>query len=164
MSKLLSGGFLKAYRKYCDLTKFKLSLLNGIVTVASYSLYATTASAIPLFFSSVALSMSTQALNQYIEVEYDKQMVRTSQRPLVLGVDPKYALYNGIGLGLLGITGLYSYNPLTAIIGASIWGGYLFVYTRMKRQSEWNTMVGSVVGSLPVYLGWIASGRHYCMI
>ena len=68
MSKLKSGGFLKAYRQYCDLTKFKLSLLNGIVTVASYSLYATTASAIPLFISSVALSMSTQALNQYIEV------------------------------------------------------------------------------------------------
>lgn len=77
--------------------------------------------------------MSTQALNQYIEVEYDRQMKRTCQRPLVLGVDPKYALYNGIGLGLAGLLGLYSYNPLTAAIGASIWGGYLFIYTKMKR-------------------------------
>lgn len=25
-------------------------------------------------------------------------------------------------------------------------------------------MVGSVVGSLPVYLGWIASGRSFCMV
>jgi len=66
MSKLLSGGVLKSFRKYCDLTKFKLSILNGLVTVASYSLYATSISAIPLFASSVALSMSTQALNQYI--------------------------------------------------------------------------------------------------
>lgn len=62
-------------------------------------------------------------------------MVRTSQRPLVLGVDPKYALYNGIGLGLLGIGGLYTYNSLTAIIGTSIWVGYLFIYTRLKRES-----------------------------
>ncbi len=79
--------------------------------------------------------MSTQALNQYIEVEYDRKMVRTCQRPLVLGVNPKYALYNGIGLGMLGIAGLCSYNIPTGILGAIIWGGYLFVYTKMKRTS-----------------------------
>jgi heme O synthase-like polyprenyltransferase len=77
---------------------------------------------------------------------------------------PKYALLNGIVLGSLGLLGLYSYNPMTAAIGATIWAGYLFVYTKMKRQSEWNTMVGSIVGSLPVYLGWVASGRSYCMV
>lgn len=27
-----------------------------------------------------------------------------------------------------------------------------------------NTLVGSVVGSLPVYLGWAASGRSVCMV
>ena len=62
------------------------------------------------------------------------------------------------------MAGMYAYNPLTAILGASIWGGYLFVYTRMKQTSEWNTFVGSVVGSLPVYLGWAASGRNICMV
>jgi protoheme IX farnesyltransferase len=127
-------------------------------------MYATAASPLPLFISSVALSMSTQALNQYIEVEHDKLMKRTSQRPLVLGLNPNYALLHGAGLGLAGMAGLWSYNPMTAAVGAVIWGGYLFVYTRMKRQSEYNTFVGSVVGSLPVYLGWIASGRSYCMI
>ena len=164
MSKLIEGGLAKSIRKYFDLTKFKLSVLNGIVTVASYSLYATSMPAWPLFASSVALSMSTQALNQYIEVEHDKKMMRTCQRPLVLGVDPKYALYNGIGLGVLGIGGLCTYNLMAAGLGVAIWGGYLFVYTKMKRTSEWNTMVGSVVGSLPVYLGWIAAGRSYCMV
>lgn len=164
MSKLIEGGLAKSIRKYFDLTKFKLSVLNGIVTVASYSLYATSMPAWPLFASSVALSMSTQALNQYIEVEHDKKMMRTCQRPLVLGVDPKYALYNGIGLGVLGIGGLCTYNLMAAGLGVVIWGGYLFVYTKMKRTSEWNTMVGSVVGSLPVYLGWIAAGRSYCMV
>lgn len=91
-------------------------------------------------------------------------MVRTCQRPLVLGVNPKYALYNGIGLGLFGIAGLCSYNLATGMLGAIIWGGYLFVYTKMKTTSESNTFVGSVIGSLPVYLGWIAAGRSYCMI
>jgi len=59
-------------------------------------------------------------------------MKRTSQRPLVLGTNPNYALFNGIGLGLIGIAGLSTYNPLTAAIGASIWAGYLFLYTKMK--------------------------------
>ena len=91
-------------------------------------------------------------------------MVRTSQRPLVLGVNPNYALFNGIGLGLAGLAGLYSYGAMTAAVGATIWGGYLFLYTYLKSRSELNTLVGSVIGSLPVYLGWIASGRSYCMI
>lgn len=164
MNKFFEGGLSRLLRKYSELTKFKLSVLNGIVTVASYSLYATSAPALPLFASSVALSMSTQTLNQYIEIEYDRKMKRTCQRPLVLGLSPKYALINGIALGLLGIGGLSTYNASAAIMGGVIWTGYLFVYTRMKTTSEWNTMVGSVVGSLPVYLGWMAAGRSYCMI
>lgn len=62
-------------------------------------------------------------------------MIRTSQRPLVLGVDPNFALATGITFGLAGIAGLYSYNTLTAAIGASVWFSYLFIYTRMKSRS-----------------------------
>jgi len=91
-------------------------------------------------------------------------MKRTSQRPLVQGINPNYALFNGIGLGLLGMGGLFSYNPLTAGIGLSIWAGYLFIYTKMKPKTELNTFVGSIVGSMPVYLGWAASGRSFCML
>jgi heme O synthase-like polyprenyltransferase len=60
-------------------------------------------------------------------------MKRTCQRPLVLGMNPKYALANGLFLGIAGLAGLYTYNPLTAALGATIWGSYLFIYTRMKR-------------------------------
>ena len=98
-------------------------------------MYATAVSPLPLFLSSIALSMSTQTLNQYIEVEYDRKMLRTSQRPLVLGLNPNFALLNGIGLGLVGLGGLYSYNPMTAAIGAVIWSSYLFIYTKMKTRS-----------------------------
>jgi heme O synthase-like polyprenyltransferase len=58
----------KVLKQGLELTKFKLSLLNGIVTIGAYSLYPTPFSCIPLLASSVALSMSTQTLNQYIEV------------------------------------------------------------------------------------------------
>ncbi len=70
--KINSAGIyqsnIKALKAINQLTKFKLSVLNGIVTAASYSIYVVSPSCIPLFISSVALSMSTQALNQYIEV------------------------------------------------------------------------------------------------
>ena len=62
-------------------------------------------------------------------------MIRTSQRPLVQGVNPKIALAAGIGFGSIGMLGLYSYSTLTAGIGAAIWLGYLGVYTKMKRTS-----------------------------
>lgn len=91
-------------------------------------------------------------------------MIRTSQRPLVKGLNPNIALGTGIGLGALGFAGLMSYNSLTAGIGASIWISYLFIYTRMKQSSEMNTFIGAIIGSLPVYLGWAASGRSICMV
>jgi hypothetical protein len=58
----------KIVKQINELTKFKLSVLNGLVTVASYSLYTAEISCLPLFASSIVLSMSTQALNQYIEI------------------------------------------------------------------------------------------------
>lgn len=60
-------------------------------------------------------------------------MLRTSQRPLVLGMNKKYALVLGIGLGLAGICGIATYNITSAIIGGAIWASYLFIYTRMKQ-------------------------------
>jgi len=65
---MLAPALAKHIKQYLELTKFKLSVLNGLVTTASFALYPTTVAALPLFLSSTALSMSTQALNQYIEV------------------------------------------------------------------------------------------------
>lgn len=68
LQKIVPVQYLKYLKQINELTKFKLSVLNGLVAVASYSLYSTPYSCLPLFASSIALSMSTQALNQYIEV------------------------------------------------------------------------------------------------
>ena len=90
-------------------------------------------------------------------------MLRTCQRPLVLGLNKNYALGLGIGLGVVGLLGISLYNLTSAIVGGSIWASYLFIYTRMKQTSESNTFIGSIIGSMPVYLGWAASGRSICM-
>ncbi len=127
-------GFRRASRNFLELTKFKLSVLNSLVTVSAFALYPSAVSGVPLFLSSLALSMSTQALNQCIEVPYDKLMVRTSQRPLVVGAFSRwFAIACGMGLGALGMYGLSLYNLKTMLIGGVIWAGYLLVYTPMKR-------------------------------
>jgi heme O synthase-like polyprenyltransferase len=92
-------------------------------------------------------------------------MVRTCLRPLVKGANPKIALGLGIGLGSAGLAGIYyGYGGLPATLGFTIWASYLFIYTKLKQTSEINTFVGAVIGSLPVYLGWAASGRSICMV
>lgn len=72
MKEILKKGLLSFNNKKCnqflELTKFKLSVLNGLVTIGAYSLYPVPFSCLPLFASTVALSMSTQSLNQYIEI------------------------------------------------------------------------------------------------
>ena len=65
---MLAPALSKHLKQYLELTKFKLSVLNGLVTTASFALYPTPFAALPLFLSSTALSMSSQAFNQYIEV------------------------------------------------------------------------------------------------
>jgi heme O synthase-like polyprenyltransferase len=102
----------KTIRNLLELTKFKLSVLDSIVTVSAYCLYPIPNSCIPLLLSSLALSMSTQVLNQTIEVAYDKLMIRTNQRPMAKNVFSRsFALGLSGALGAAGIYGLYHIAP-----------------------------------------------------
>ena len=147
-----------------QLTKFKLSVLNAIVVFTAYNFYplplVCTYSTTHLFLASLSLSMSTQVFNQVIEVERDRLMKRTSQRPLVKGMSRRVAILIGMLLAAIGLEELYRrYGVKTVLVGATIFGGYLLLYTPMKRLSPWNTLVGAVIGALPVYLGWVAAER-----
>jgi protoheme IX farnesyltransferase len=45
-------------------------------------------------------------------------------------------------------------NIESAVLCALTLAIYLFVYTPMKQQSPWNTIVGAVSGALPPLIGW----------
>ena len=147
-----------------QLTKFKLSVLNSIVVFTAYNFYplplVCTYSTAHLFMSSLSLSMATQVINQVIEVDRDRLMKRTSQRPLVKGMSRGLALFIGLLLAGIGLEELYRrYGTKTALVGLTIFAGYLCVYTPMKVLSPLNTILGAVIGALPVYLGWTAAGH-----
>jgi len=153
------------WKDFSDLTKFKLSALNTWVAATGYfmtnkCLYADMGQ-VGLFLIAVQMSaMSSQAMNQAIEVEHDKKMKRTAHRPLPLGkFTPAQA--TSISWGLLGASNILLYSLFGWQAGAvanAIFSSYIWIYTPMKRTSEANTIWGSLVGAIVPYLGWFAGG------
>ncbi|KAI8355633.1 protoheme IX farnesyltransferase [Choanephora cucurbitarum] len=115
-----------------------------------------------LLFTTVGTGLcitSANAINQWIEIPYDAQMLRTRNR--VLGrraLSPFHAFSFGVGTGIAGVTTLATMvNPLTACLGAANILLYTGVYTPMKRASIANTWVGAIVGGIPPMMGWAAA-------
>ena len=105
------------------------------------------------------LAAGAAVLNQYLEREYDARMNRTLDRPLPSGtVGPEAALLLGGAFSVIGLLTLSGWvNLLVAVLGAVTLVTYLFVYTPLKRKSEWNTIIGAIPGALPPLMGWAAA-------
>jgi len=99
------------------------------------------------------------ALNQLLERHSDALMRRTENRPLPAGrLQPLEVLVFGLVLGIGGLTylGLTLRQPLTVLVAAATFAGYVFLYTPLKRKTTLNTLVGAVPGALPPVIGWTA--------
>jgi len=95
-------------------------------------------------------------LNQYIERRYDGLMKRTERRPLPAGhIRPNSAFLFGIILALSGILYLsLSANIVAGTLAILTLLIYLFLYTPLKRQTPFATVIGGVPGALPPLIGW----------
>jgi protoheme IX farnesyltransferase len=104
------------------------------------------------------LAAGASILNQYLEREYDAKMDRTAGRPLPsgqIGVEASLLLGGAVSVGgLLALAACV--NLLVALLGAVTLVTYLFIYTPLKRKSEWNTIIGAIPGALPPLMGWAA--------
>lgn len=101
----------------------------------------------------------TLALNQFLERDLDTRMVRTQLRPLPSGrLQPTEALLFGVLLVIVGLLYLaLSVNVVSSIAAAATMGGYLLLYTPMKRKSAWCLVIGALPGALPPLIGWTAA-------
>ncbi|RUP46734.1 protoheme IX farnesyltransferase [Jimgerdemannia flammicorona] len=146
---------------YRDLTKAKLGGLVALSTMCGYAM-APGATDLPLFFTTtlgtVLCISSANAFNQWIEIPYDAQMLRTRNRVLVRrALSPLHAFSFGTITGLAGVSLLaLTVNPLTAFLGAANIALYACIYTPLKRASIANTWVGALVGAIPPMMGWTA--------
>jgi len=158
-----SSTIVRKASHYIVLLKFRLSMLVVFSSVIGY-LFGSKLSfdLYKLFFLALGGSLvtfSSNAINQYIEKETDKLMLRTQNRPLPtnkLG-GMEVILFIGItafsGLSILALV----FNATTALLSALSLLLYGFFYTPLKRISSIAVFVGAIPGALPPLLGYVAA-------
>ena len=108
------------------------------------------------FVGTTLVGGAAGVLNQYIERRYDGLMKRTERRPLPAGhIQPASALLFGVILALSGILYLtLSANIIAGALATLTLLVYLFLYTPLKRQTPFATVIGGIPGALPPLIGW----------
>ena len=157
----------KVASNYLKLSKLRIVELLLITTVPSMvvSIYGFPPVELVLFtlFGGTALAISANVLNQIFEIETDKLMARTSDRPLVVGtISVKNAYIYSILLALIGFLILYTQTtPLAAYIALMANIFYSFIYTLiLKPRTNQNIVIGGAAGAAPVLIGWAATGTE----
>ncbi|CAD7947433.1 unnamed protein product [Amoebophrya sp. A25] len=145
-----------------ELSKGRLTIWVCLSALPGYFIAAPTIGAFnvaTLFIGTGLCSTASQVANQLIEVEYDREMKRTQNRPLVRGAvsetEAKILTASTLTLGttLLAI----HHTPMAAAVAVATFGSYVFWYTPMKRLSCYNTHVGAIAGALPTCIGFAAA-------
>lgn len=84
-------------------------------------------------------------------------MARTKNRPMAQGrISNKHACFIGTTLTVSSLAAFHAFEPFTWVVSSTVWFSYLLIYLPMKRQSEYNTLVGAIVGALPPFIGTFA--------
>lgn len=145
-----------------ELTKVRITFLVALTTLAGYVL-AKGKIDVGLFLPVLGiflLACGSGALNHVQDSDRDGLMARTRKRPIPSGKISKAAVM-GIVL-ILTISGsvlLYlgsAFEGMWLGILAMIW--YNGIYTPLKRVTAYAVIPGSVIGSLPPLVGWVAAG------
>lgn len=148
------------------LTKLKLSLLVVLTTAAGF-LSGVPAGAsfdwmlfLHTVFGTALAAFGASVYNQLMEIEVDRKMRRTLDRPLPAGrMPPTVAFVLGWLLCAAGVVHLgVKVNATAALCAELTLVIYLFAYTPLKRRSSLNTLVGAVSGAIPPVIGWTGAG------
>lgn len=148
-------------KTFVELTKFRLSSLVSFSAIFGYILAADKIDIVSLIVLAVSGYMVTGSSvinNQILEVEYDKKMDRTKNRPIPTNrISSFNALIVSIVLMTLGLLLMSLYlNYLTAFISLISLLIYTFIYTPLKRVGPIAVFVGAIPGALPPLIGWVA--------
>ena len=160
-SLIISCG--EVIREVGLLVKFKLSMTVVFSAVLSYLIVAANTGNSGLLrllvfaFGGFCVTGASNILNELFEKDFDAQMARTANRPLVTGkLSMSTALilcglFFGTGLVLMG-----TFNILAALISAVSLIIYAFLYTPLKRVSPIAVTIGAIPGALPTLIGAVA--------
>ncbi|KAL9642622.1 hypothetical protein ABK040_009701 [Willaertia magna] len=141
-------GIIRHYiRCYYELWKTRLSSLVVFTTMGG------------LMIGTFLQSASANSFNEIIEIERDKLMKRTCNRPLPKNkISKLHALIQACITALLGTWILKKYtNNETAMLGLINLFLYVGVYTTTKPLHWINTWIGTLNGSIPPLMGVTAA-------
>lgn len=147
---------------YLELSKVKITIAVAFTTITGYVL-ANGAFDLGLVLPTIGifiLACGSSALNHYQERDADSKMDRTKNRPIPSGrISPTHALIFSIVLTIIGSYLLYKGSSFLGFqlgLLAMLW--YNGIYTPLKRKTAFAVIPGSVIGSLPPLVGWVAGG------
>jgi len=148
---------------YLELSKARLGALVVLTAMVGYALgtrgHLEPWVGLAAIVGTALSAFGANILNQWWEVERDRQMQRTRLRPLPSGrVERGVALVWGLvtcaaGLAILAL----GTNPLTTGLSLFVILLYVLVYTPLKVRTPLNTVVGAVCGAIPPMMGWAAA-------
>jgi protoheme IX farnesyltransferase len=146
---------------FYDLSKPGIGFYSLLTTATSFWLASFEFNLTLFIHTMIATGLVTcggGALNQVLEIEADSQMRRTEKRPLPSGrVSPTVGLIFGVLASVGGAVYMLVFvGSLASILSIVTLGGYLFVYTPLKKKTHLSTLVGAFPGAVPILIGWAA--------
>lgn len=101
---------------------------------------------------------SACVFNNYIDRSLDKKMERTKNRGVASGkIKGSTALFFGTILAIIGNLILYVETNILALAIANVgFCVYVFVYSFVKSQTVYSTLIGSIAGAVPPVVGYCA--------
>jgi len=104
------------------------------------------------------VTSAANCFNEVIEVDLDKLMTRTKDRPMPAGhMTTGQGLVSGLVMGMLGTWLLGKLNIETGLLSVFSIFLYAFAYTPLKRKSPIAVFVGAIPGALPPLIGYVAA-------
>ncbi|HEX9636074.1 MAG TPA: heme o synthase [Acidobacteriota bacterium] len=163
VSSTMRLGVASQALAYLELTKPRVVALIVLTTLVGFYLGSPANldgwRLVHTLFGTALAAAGSLALNQYLEREPDRLMLRTQTRPLPSQrLAPAAARSFGLVLAGGGLAYLIATVGLGAfLVTAATLIGYLFFYTPLKRRTSLCTLVGAVPGALPPVTGWVAA-------
>ncbi len=161
-SQQQGSNWRQQLKDYYELSKPGIGFYAVISTFAAFWLASpATIDYVLLLHTLIATALVTAgggALNQVIEVEADKLMRRTENRPLPSGRIPlNLAIVYGLFFAITGVVYMQlAVNTLSAVLAIGTLIGYLAIYTPLKKKTHLSTIVGAFPGAIPILIGWTA--------
>jgi heme o synthase len=166
-----SFALVSKVKDYFQLIKFTLSFMVVFSTVVSFLIAPNEQfyvrdkiiSVLLLFAAGMLITGSANAINQVLEKDSDKLMMRTAKRPVASGrMSVNEANLFAFIAGALGVFMMWKYfNLQSAMVGLFSLFLYGFIYTPLKKVNSISVLVGAIPGALPCLIGWVAATGNF---